>query len=333
MQQRYPLLRILADGQFHSGVALGAALGMGRSAVWKHLQALAEWDIDLHAVPGKGYRLARPVDLLDHDLICNALPPTAASALSGLEIHQDIDSTNRHLMNKARLGAPSGQVCLAERQQAGRGRRGRAWVSPFGANIYLSLLWRFTLTAESLTGLGLAIGVAVNRALHETGLTDAGLKWPNDILWQNRKLAGILLEMSGEMSGPCAVVIGVGLNVRMPASVAQARTPLIDQPWVDLETALGRPISRNQLATKLIQHIIYVIQDFELHGFNFLHKEWAQHDLAQGQPVTLHLPHHTGNRTVNGIGRGVDASGALLLEDHTGVRHYPSGEVSLRLVP
>ena len=110
MQQRYPLLRILADGQFHSGVALGAALGMGRSAVWKHLHALAEWDIDLHAVPGKGYRLARPLELLDHDLIINALPATAAAALSGFEIHQDIDSTNRYLMNKARLGAPSAQV-------------------------------------------------------------------------------------------------------------------------------------------------------------------------------------------------------------------------------
>ena len=326
MQQRYPLLRILADGQFHSGVALGAALGMGRSAVWKHLHALAEWDIDLHAVPGKGYRLARPVELLDHDLILNALPPTAAAALSGLEIHQDIDSTNRHLMNKARLGAPSGQACLAERQQAGRGRRGRTWVSPFGANIYLSLLWRFTLNAESLTGLGLAIGVAVNRALHETGLTDAGLKWPNDILWQNRKLAGILLEMTGEMSGPCAVVIGVGLNVRMPTSAVQT----IDQPWVDLETALNRPVSRNQLATSLIQHIVYAIQEFELYGFNGFTQEWAQHDLANGKAVALHLPNQA---TVNGIGRGVDASGALLLEDHNGVRQYPYGEVSLRLMP
>ena len=326
MQQRYPLLRILADGQFHSGVALGAAVGMGRSAVWKHLHALAEWDIDLHAVPGKGYRLARPVELLDHDLILNALPATATAALSGLEIHQDIDSTNRYLMNKARLGAPSAQVCLAERQQAGRGRRGRGWVSPFGANIYLSLLWRFTLNAESLSGLGLVVGVAVNRALREAGLTDAGLKWPNDILWQNRKLAGILLEMSGEMSGPCAVVIGVGLNVRMPTSAVQT----IDQPWVDLETALNRPVSRNQLATNLIQHIIYAIQEFELYGFNGFAQEWAQHDLANGKSVALHLPNQA---TVNGIGRGVDASGALLLEDHNGVRHYPYGEVSLCLMP
>ncbi len=332
MQQRYLLLRILADGQFHSGEALGVALGMGRSAVWKHLHALAEWDIDLHAVPGKGYRLARPVELLDHDLIFNALPPTTAVALSGLEIHQDIDSTNRYLMNKARLGAPSGQACLTERQQAGRGRRGRSWASPFGANIYLSLLWRFTLNAESLTGLGLAVGVGVNRALRETGLTDAGLKWPNDVLWQNRKLAGILLEMSGEMSGPCAVVIGVGVNVRMPASVVQAQTPPIDQPWVDLETALGHPVSRNQLAAKLVQHIIYVLQEFESMGFYGFHQEWTQYDLANGRAIALHLPNLTGTSMVNGIGRGVDSSGALLLENQNGVHHYPYGEVSLRLI-
>lgn len=329
MQHRYPLLRILADGQFHSGVALGTALGIGRSAVWKHLRALAEWDIDLHAVPGKGYRLARPVELLGRDLIFNALPPTVADAVSGLEIYQDIDSTNRYLMNKARLGAPSGQVCLAERQQAGRGRRGRDWVSPFGANIYLSLLWRFTLNAESLAGLGLAVGVAVNRALREAGLTGAGLKWPNDILWQNRKLAGILLEMTGEMSGPCAVVIGVGVNVRMPASAART----LDQPWVDLETALSRPVLRNQFAAKLIQHIICVLKEFALFGFNGLQQEWAQHDLANGKPIVLQLPDGKGGSTVHGIGRGVDASGALRLEDHNGIRHYPYGEVSLRLMP
>ena len=330
MQQRYQLLRILADGQFHSGTALGTVLGMGRSAIWKHLHALTEWGIDLHAVSGKGYRLAQPVELLDRDLILKALPPSSASILTALEVHHEIDSTNRYLMNKVRIGAPSGQACLAERQQAGRGRRGRVWVSPFGANIYLSLLWRFTLNAESLSGLGLAVGVAVSRALHEEGLTEAGLKWPNDILWQNRKLAGILLEMSGEMSGPCAVVIGLGINVRMPSAAAQT----IDQPWADLETALGRHVSRNQLASRLLQHLIHALQEFESSGFSGFRQEWARHDLANGKAVVLHLAGSTvTGSTVNGIGRGVDASGALILENHTGVRHYPYGEVSLRWVP
>lgn len=330
MQQRSQLLRILADGQFHSGEALGSVLGIGRSAVWKHLHALSEWGIDLHAVPGKGYRLAQPLELLERDLILNALPSATARALTGIEIHQDIDSTNRYLMNKARLGAPSGQACLAEHQQAGRGRRNRVWVSPFGANIYLSLLWRFTLNAASLSGLGLAIGVALRRVLHEEGLADTGLKWPNDILWQNRKLAGILLEMSGEMSGPCAVVIGVGINVRMHSTAMQA----IDQPWADLETALGgRPVSRNQLAAKLLKHLIHVLQEFESSGFSGFHQEWAQHDLTIGKAIMLHLPNPTGNSVINGIGRGVDTSGALLLEDHNGIHHYPYGEVSLRLAP
>ena len=330
MHQRYQLLHILADGQFHSGTALGTILGMGRSAIWKHLHALAEWGIDLHAVPGKGYRLAQPVELLDRDLILKALPSPFALIVTELEIHQEIDSTNRYLMNKARLGAPSGQACLAEHQQAGRGRRGRVWVSPFGANIYLSLLWRFALNAESLSGLGLAVGVAVSRALSEEGVTEMGLKWPNDVLWKNRKLAGILLEMSGEISGPCAVVIGVGINVRMPTVAAQE----IDQPWADLETALGRHVSRNQLAARLLQHLVHALQEFQSSGFSGFHQEWARHDLANGKAVVLHLAGNTvvGN-TVNGIGRGVDASGALILENHTGVRHYPYGEVSLRWVP
>lgn len=324
MQPRFQLLRILSDGHFHSGETLGATLGMGRSAVWKHLKTLAEWDIVLHAVSGKGYRLAHPLELLDRDAILCFVTEEARALLPDLEIHHDIDSTNRYLTQKGRLGAPSGQVCLAERQQAGRGRRGRTWISPFGANIYLSVLWRFALSPESLSGLGLAVGVAVTRALQDAGMPDVELKWPNDILWQGRKLAGILLEMTGELSGSCSVVVGIGLNVRMPRQTVA----MIDQPWVDMETALDAPVSRNEVAGRLLRHLALALRQFEADGLSAFHDEWMRLDAANGKPVTLQLH----NDSITGVGRGIDASGALILDDNGVIRHFPYGEVSLRMV-
>ncbi len=324
MQPHHQLLRILADGRFHSGAVMGKALNLSRSAIWKHLQSLAEWGIELHSVPGKGYRLPDPLELLDSDTILGHMNEDARMLVPSLEIHHDIDSTNRHLMQKGRLGAVSGQACLAERQRAGRGRHGRPWVSPFGVNIYLSLSWRFTAGPESLSGLTLATGIAVVRALTDAGLEGAGLKWPNDVLWQGRKLAGILLEMTGELSGACHVVAGIGLNVRMPRHLAAG----IDQPWVDVETALNRPASRNQLAGRLLQHLVIAMREFESAGFPAFQREWAMLDLAYGRQVALQLP----SETVTGIGRGIDASGALILEDNGLLKQYPYGEVSLRMI-
>lgn len=180
------------------------------------------------------------------------------------------------------------------------------------------LSWRFAAGPESLSGLTLATGVAVVRALTDTGLEGAGLKWPNDVLWQGRKLAGILLEMNGEMSGACHVVAGIGLNVRMPRHLAAG----IDQPWVDVETALGKPVSRNQLAGRLLQHLVAAMREFEIAGFPAFRQEWAALDLASGRQVALELP----NGTVTGIGRGVDASGALILEDNGVLKQYPYGK-------
>lgn len=324
MQPRHHLLRILADGRFHSGEVLGKALGMSRSAIWKHMQSLADWGIELHRVPGKGYRLQYPLELLDRDTILGHMNEATRAVVQDMEIHHDIDSTNRHLMQKSRLGAVSGQACLAERQHAGRGRRGRPWISPFGANIYLSLSWRFTASPESLAGLTLATGVALVRALTDAGLEGAGLKWPNDVLWQGRKLAGILLEMTGELSGTCNVITGIGLNVRMPRDLAAG----IDQPWVDLETALDKPVSRNQLAGRLLQHLVTAWREFETAGFPAFQREWTALDLTYGRQVTLQLP----NGIVTGTGRGIDSSGALILEDNGVRKQYPYGEVSLRMV-
>lgn len=317
------ILRILADGRFHSGEAIARALGVSRGTVWKRLHRVGrQFGVEIQAVRGRGYRLAEPIELLDADAVRRQLGSGARSELAELELHMQLDSTNRHLMRRAAAGAPSGTVCLAEFQTAGRGRRGRSWVSPFAGNVYLSVLWRFA--GRDLSGVSLALAVAVVRALDRLGLSQVGLKWPNDVLWRGRKLAGVLLEMAGEASGPCHVVAGIGLNVRMGAGGAA-----IDQPWVDLETALGRPVERSRAAAMLIEEALRALADFEREGLAPFLGAWRAVDLLCDQPVAVHLP----ARSCRGIARGVDASGALLLEAQTGLSRITAGEVSVRQDP
>lgn len=316
------VIMILADGLFHSGTELGRSIGCSRSAVWKAIHSLCDSGIEIYSVRGKGYRLAKQVELLDAQKIHSYLDTETATALRKLEVHFELPSTNSHLLKTVNENTSSGMVCLAERQTAGRGRRGRTWVSPFGGNFYFSLLWRFAIGAAQLTGLSLAMAIAVTRALRESGLDTVSVKWPNDILVSKRKLAGILLELAGESSGPCTVVVGVGLNIRSSAPGMSA----IDQPWIDLESALGRSVNRNELAGKLINHLVVAIKDFEQSGLApFLH-EWQLCDEYAGQEVVLHLP----DGEIRGIVRGVDHSGALLLAQAGEVRRFHSGEISLR---
>lgn len=322
MSKRFDILHTLGDGRFHSGEQLGAALGVSRTAVWKHLQALGELGLDIYAVPGKGYRLAAPLELLQRDTVLASLTPASRALLTALELHPSLDSTNRYLSAQA-ASLASGHACLAEHQTAGRGRRGRTWVSPFAANIYLSLLWHFTLSPAAVSGLGLVSGVAVARALRQVGLKDIGLKWPNDVMWCGRKLGGTLLEVAGESFGPIKVVTGIGLNVRMP-SPAGAQ---IDQAWVDLETALGNKVSRNAVAGLLLHHVLLAMEQFQAAGLAAFLDEWRQWDIIAGKTVRLHLPHDT----LTGIAQGVDHNGALLLHRGGTVSSYMAGEVSVRL--
>lgn len=322
MSLRFDILRTLGDGRFHSGAQLGRTLGVSRTAVWKHLQALGELGIDIFAVTGKGYRLAQPLELLDRDMIFTNLSAESRALLADLELHSHLDSTNSHLSTRA-AALPSGQVCLAEYQSSGRGRRGRTWISPYAANVYLSLLWRFSVSPAVLSGLGLVSGVAVARALREAGLKDIGLKWPNDVTWQGRKLAGTLLEMSGESYGPINVVIGVGVNVRMPATAGGR----IDQAWVDMETALGDKVSRNALAGLLLHHLLLAMQQFQDKGLAPFLQEWQQWDIITGKTIRLQLP----NETLTGIAKGIDRNGALLLQCRGTISSYMAGEVSVRL--
>jgi len=325
MGQERLLLDILSDGRFHSGEMLATQLGgVSRTAIWKGIRVLQTFGLEIHAVRGRGYRLAEPLELLAADRIQAALADSARSWVSGIEVHERLDSTNTHLLHRAQDGLPGGWVCLAEYQSAGRGRRGRAWVSPFAANLYLSLLWRFTLEAALLSGLSLAVGVALLRTLTGMGISELGLKWPNDVLWRRHKLAGVLLEFGGESSGPCHIVAGIGLNVAMPRNAECT----IDQPWVDLRSIVGPgQLSRNRLAARLISELVNAFIQFEQAGFAPFREDWARYDLARDRPVTLQLP----TTTLSGIARGVDATGALLLETATGIRPFLGGEISLRL--
>ena len=321
------LLNRLADGHFHSGTILAQALNISRSAVWKQLENLsAEFGIEIIAVSGKGYKLVRPLELLSETHIKTALTEEATKLISTLEIYPQIDSTNRYLSERAQTEANSGLVCFAESQTAGKGRRGRQWVSPFGSNIYVSILWRFQNDPASIAGLSLAVGVAVIRALRAFGISDIGLKWPNDIYWQEKKLGGILIEVSGEAGGSCSAVIGLGLNLYLPVK----ETAAITQPWTDLEHITGGAnYSRNHIASLLLNHLLPVIADFETETLNHYLAEWRNYDVMLNKAVSLYI----GNQVIDGIVMGINDNGMLLLKNSDGeIKTFASGEVSFRAI-
>lgn len=323
MESRLKLLEILADGRFRSGEALGLELGISRAAIWKQLRALRRWGVDIQAVRGQGYRLAYPLEFLHADTLRAHLSRAAQVAIPHVDIFTELDSTNTYLKALAQDGAPSGTVCLAEMQRAGRGRLGRVWVSPFASNLYLSLLWRFAAGPASLAGLSLVAGVALVRALKDFVPEGLGLKWPNDVQWQGRKVAGVLIEMAGESAGPSHAVIGIGVNVRMPdASAAE-----IGQPWTDLARCLGEPPSRNVLAAAVLESLIETLRVFESEGLPPFLDAWREHDVVAGKSVQLHLP----NGMITGEAQGIDANGALVLRIGDELRRFASGEISLRM--
>ncbi|NOY61715.1 MAG: bifunctional biotin--[acetyl-CoA-carboxylase] ligase/biotin operon repressor BirA [Gammaproteobacteria bacterium] len=322
MSNRMRLLQLMAAGACHSGETLGSQLGISRSAIWKQLKALEALGLEFDAVPGKGYRLTQPIELLDRAAIIAAIPAQLSTHLNAVEVHDEIDSTNSYLMQRAQNGAASGTVCLAEYQRSGRGRRGRQWISPFGSSIYLSLLWRFPVGPEQLGGLSLAAAVAVTRALHDVGARNIGLKWPNDVICEQRKLAGILLELNGEASGASNVVIGIGINVNMPPTASGE----IDQPWTDLTSICSNPVSRNQLTGLLIGHLLETLTTYQQQGLTPFINAWCQADILADQRVELHMH----DKTITGTARGIDNDGALLLDCAGKLQRHQCGEVSLR---
>jgi len=320
------LLHVLADGRTHSGEDLAHAFGVTRAAIWKQVAKLADWGLAVEAEPGAGYRLPRRLDLLDVDSLRAALEPAVAARLGKLEVFTQIDSTNQHLLAGP---PPVGKldVCIAEFQTAGRGRRGRRWSTPLGSGICLSVGYQFAGMPAEPAALTLAVGVAVRRVLKRVAGLTIALKWPNDLVFDERKLGGILVELKAEAHGGAHVVAGVGLNVALPAELLPS---LSDWPRgaVDLATALGGPPpGRAALAGALVSELASLFADYPSAGFGAYRTEWRAADFLRGRTVTLD---DAGGRSF-GMARGIDADGALLVEDHSGVRRrVVAGDVSVR---
>jgi len=325
---RQQLLQVLADGRFHSGQEIAGTLGVSRSAVWKHLQWLRTRGIEVRAFPRRGYSLALPVQLLERDLILNVQSAEAAHRLARLEVLLEVDSTNRYLGDMAPPPPGRAAACLAEIQTAGRGRRGRVWLAPFGSSLSLSIAWLFAELPTSFSALGLAIGATVARALSTLGARDVGLKWPNDVVWRRKKLGGILIEVHGQAEGGTCVIIGVGLNVRMPAATRLRLAEHHAVAATDLHEVMGTALpERNVLAAALLDAVPAALSQFETSGFAPFMAEWQARDVACDLPVKL----LSGTQIIRGVARGVAEDGALLLDADGRVQRYVSGEISLRL--
>lgn len=311
------ILSILADGQFHSGEELGERLGVSRAAVWKQVKKLEEHDISYFSVRGKGYRLPEPIELLSLSVIDKSL----TQRLDKLEVLLDVGSTNTYLLHQAADYMGQRYAVLAEKQSAGKGRRGRIWVSPFGKSIYLSLLATFAGGVASLEGLSLMVAIAVERALAKLGVEGIGLKWPNDLYAQEKKLAGILLEVNGDYSNHCQVVIGVGLNLALSEEDAAA----IEQPWVSL-SSLKPGLSRNKVAAALLDELLKAVDEFQQDGFAPYQQYWSERDIYHNQKVRV----ISGNKEKTGIIKGVNRKGELMLRTELGMEVLNAGEVSVR---
>lgn len=317
------LLAELASGTAVSGAALAERSGVTRAAIWKQVEALRARGLPIEARGAVGYRLPWPLQLLDEALIRRSLPAATVARLGALELHWELDSTSSELQRRG-AAASDLSVLMAETQSAGRGRRGRAWLSPPGLNLYLSCLKRFEHGFAALSGLSLAVGVIVLRALESLGIAGVGLKWPNDVLAAQGKLAGVLVELSGEYQGPCAAVIGIGLNLRLTDALREQA----GQPVSDLAMLTdGLPPDRNQVAACLIGALVDGLIRFEQDGFASFAADFARYDLLHGQP--LRLSGALGE--FDGHGAGVDARGALLVRMADGeLRSIDSADVTVR---
>lgn len=317
----------LADGQFHSGEDLAAALGVSRSAVWKAVKSLRDLGATLHAVRNRGYRLARSSEPLAADRILEAVASDVRERVRDVAVVWSVSSTNTVLLS--RPNPPNGccEVMLAEYQTAGRGRRGRVWLAPPGGSICLSLSWTFRDVPADLGSLGLVIGVCELRALRELGLAEAKLKWPNDVLVADRKLGGVLIELRAESAGPACVVIGIGLNVALGAALLEriADTGIVP---TDLATAGLEQPSRNLVVGRVVASCIRGLLEFEREGLRPFIEEWRDADALRGRMVEVR---DAGGDIARGLARGVDLHGALLVETvDEGLKRFISGDVSVR---
>ena len=316
----------LADGRFHSGEALAAALGVSRSAIWKAAAALKALGSELHAVRNRGYRLVRGAEPLDPAKIRERLARDAREHVARIDVAWSIDSTNSALLARANPADGVAEVLLAEYQTAGRGRRGRLWLAPPGGALCLSMSWTFGEVPQELGALGLAIGVCALRALRAHGIDAVTLKWPNDLLIGERKLGGVLIDLRAESAGPASVVIGIGINLTLGAAltaqIAQSGTAA-----TDLASVLQPLPGRNALAASLVSACVSGLRAFAREGLKPFIEDWRAVDALRGRAVNV----SAADGVARGVARGIDLRGALMLETPQGLRRFISGDVTVRL--
>lgn len=265
------------------------------------------------------------IEMLEVERILAGMSGPSRALLAQLSLHTEIDSTNAEALRRIAAGAGAGLVCIAEQQTAGRGRRGRRWISPFASNLYLSLVWEFAGGSAAAGGLSLAVGVAVTDALQRCGVTNLQLKWPNDILCGTAKLGGILVEIVESGTRACQLVVGVGINVQMPAAAAAA----IDQDWTDIVSVTGSAPGRNHLLACLLDELLPLLASFETTGFGPWRQRWLERDAYAGKSVLV----QSGALQLEGTASGINEQGALLLRVGETMQALHGGEVSLRAAP
>lgn len=316
-----PILRLLSDGEFHSGAALAAQFCISRASIWNALQGIEALGIELFKVRGRGYQMPNPIDWYAQEEITPHLGRHAE--VVELQVLEAVESTNALLLQTLTTKPIHGRCAVAEIQTHGRGRRGRSWQSGLGGSLSFSLAWQFNVGVAQLSGLSLAVGVAIARALNELDVSNIQLKWPNDILHNFHKIGGVLIEVQGDALGPSTTVIGIGINYRLSAMVKNR----IDQAASDLYSLNNDIASRNQVLGVALRQLGDVLDVFTQQGFGALRQEWLQLHAYQDKPVVLRMP--DGNET-QGIVRDVTAEGVLVLETAQGECRYGSGEISMR---
>lgn len=328
----FELLKLLADGKFHSGEKLAGSLKVSRTAIWKMIPKIQELGLELHSIKGKGYKLVEPLNLLNEESIRQNIAAGLRDKFPHIQIFQNIDSTSSYVMSllqnsQLTLNGNKVFVCLAEQQSAGKGRRGRPWISPYGCNLYVTIAREFNTGVSELEGLSLVIALAVVRVLTRNQVPGLGIKWPNDVLWQGQKLAGILLEISGDPTGLSQVLIGLGLNVDANLKLMAD----VDQAWVDIKTISGSAPDRNKLTAELLMEITSMIDEFERNGFSAFKAEWDNFDALRHQEVELKT-HNNQLTGITGKVKGVNDHGALILQTEQGLEIFHGGELSPRLL-
>jgi len=326
MIKHLALIQYLSNGDFHSGEDLANQFQVSRTAIWKQIKKINTlFPIEITSIPGKGYKMHPSMVILNQDAIVSGLLPDIRSQISKIEVMLSCASTNQYLLEHAEQDEGHTLIALSEMQSAGRGRRGRQWYSPFGRNIYMSVARNFDCAISELSGLSLVIAISLAESITALGVAGVTLKWPNDIYVGGSKLAGVLLELRGEFNSPCRAVIGIGMNVNMPA--ASEHESAIDQSWIDISQLLGAPQDRNQIVARIINDLIKNLVIFENEGFEIFMERWKEFDFLKNKAVNI----HGGLLDKSGIARGVDPHGALLVEIEGNIEPVFSGEVSIRL--